>query len=408
MPKQSLIQRMENKFGKYAIKHLIIYVIIAYVIGYIFVIFNSEIYNYLVLDASMVMQGQVWRLFTWICTVPASLSFWVFFVLLFCYFIGRSLEQALGAFKYNLFMFSGWFFMTIGSMIVYWVTAGINGAEYAMVLPVSTYYLNLASFLAFALLAPNVRVLLFYIIPIKIKWLAIFDVAYLIYQVVDYAIDISKINEMYQAGSINYETAYYCNSSYYAQIFSIIISLLNFIIFFFAVRKITPKNIKYKIKSEAERKQRQKEWQENWANNRKEWHENGWTDGQTKWNEKDEQEKDDNSLDLDREENGKFMGWADWYDPNETEEEREKAQAAYEDEKERERIRKEQEREEKAISRRKSKTSVYGTQTYEHRCDICGRTNISDPDLVFRYCSKCEGNHEFCQDHIFNHEHFEK
>lgn len=43
--------------------------------------------------------------------------------------------------------------------------------------------------------------------------------------------------------------------------------------------------------------------------------------------------------------------------------------------------------------------------TYTHRCTICGRTDVSDPDLEFRYCSRCNGYHCYCQDHINNHTH---
>ena len=40
-----------------------------------------------------------------------------------------------------------------------------------------------------------------------------------------------------------------------------------------------------------------------------------------------------------------------------------------------------------------------------HRCAVCGRTELDDPNLEFRYCSKCNGNYEYCQDHLFTHEH---
>lgn len=40
-----------------------------------------------------------------------------------------------------------------------------------------------------------------------------------------------------------------------------------------------------------------------------------------------------------------------------------------------------------------------------HRCAVCGRTNLSDPQLDFRYCSKCEGSYEYCSEHIFTHIH---
>lgn len=42
---------------------------------------------------------------------------------------------------------------------------------------------------------------------------------------------------------------------------------------------------------------------------------------------------------------------------------------------------------------------------YTHKCTVCGRTDVSDPDLEFRYCSRCTGYHCYCQDHISDHEH---
>ena len=44
---------------------------------------------------------------------------------------------------------------------------------------------------------------------------------------------------------------------------------------------------------------------------------------------------------------------------------------------------------------------------YTHRCVICGRTDVSDPELEFRYCSRCSGYHCYCEDHINNHTHIE-
>ena len=43
-----------------------------------------------------------------------------------------------------------------------------------------------------------------------------------------------------------------------------------------------------------------------------------------------------------------------------------------------------------------------------HKCTVCGRTDLEFPDLEFRYCSKCDGNYEYCQDHLFTHEHIKK
>ena len=56
-----------------------------------------------------------------------------------------------------------------------------------------------------------------------------------------------------------------------------------------------------------------------------------------------------------------------------------------------------------AARQQKQKEEARG---YRHKCAVCGRTDTDFPDLEFRYCSRCEGYHCFCQDHIFNHEHF--
>lgn len=46
-------------------------------------------------------------------------------------------------------------------------------------------------------------------------------------------------------------------------------------------------------------------------------------------------------------------------------------------------------------------------EPYTHRCTVCGRTDISHPDLEFRYCSRCNGYHCYCIDHINDHTHIE-
>ena len=41
----------------------------------------------------------------------------------------------------------------------------------------------------------------------------------------------------------------------------------------------------------------------------------------------------------------------------------------------------------------------------KHRCAICGRTEADSPDMQFRFCSKCEGNYEYCEEHLYTHKH---
>lgn len=43
-----------------------------------------------------------------------------------------------------------------------------------------------------------------------------------------------------------------------------------------------------------------------------------------------------------------------------------------------------------------------------HKCAVCGRTDKDSPGMEFRYCSKCEGNYEYCMDHLYTHKHVKK
>ena len=55
--------------------------------------------------------------------------------------------------------------------------------------------------------------------------------------------------------------------------------------------------------------------------------------------------------------------------------------------------------------KRDVKRNTYASKVTKHKCAICGRTDESNPELEFRFCSKCNGNYEYCQDHLFTHEH---
>ena len=137
-------------------------------------------------------------------------------MLLFYYSLGSSLERTWGAFRYNVYIRSGMIFTVIGAFILYFV---IGSASMIYAPAFSTYYINLSIFLAFALSYPDMQVLFMMIIPIKIKWLAWLDAAYILYDLV--------------RGNWAIRTV-------------IIASLLNFIIFFLYTRnfsRISPKEI---------------------------------------------------------------------------------------------------------------------------------------------------------------------
>ena len=56
----------------------------------------------------------------------------------------------------------------------------------------------------------------------------------------------------------------------------------------------------------------------------------------------------------------------------------------------------------------KKETKILPKGSTRHRCAVCGRTELDGAELEFRYCSKCEGNYEYCQDHLYTHKHVTK
>ncbi|MBO4775775.1 MAG: hypothetical protein J5515_04090, partial [Lachnospiraceae bacterium] len=57
--------------------------------------------------------------------------------------------------------------------------------------------------------------------------------------------------------------------------------------------------------------------------------------------------------------------------------------------------------------RKKVKEASQPATQIRHKCAICGQTDVSNPELTFRYCSKCNGNYEYCNEHLFTHKHIQ-
>lgn len=160
MPKW--LYKFEYKFRRFGIDNLMIYIT-----GTMLAVYFSEnlmrlpISGYLALDRAAVFRGEIWRLITFIFVPPqGQMIIWVLLWLYFYYFIGSSLENTWGSGKFTLFYVFG----ILGAIIAAMLTGyGDN------------MYLNLSMFLAFAALNPNYQILLFFVIPIKIKYLAYLD-----------------------------------------------------------------------------------------------------------------------------------------------------------------------------------------------------------------------------------------
>ncbi len=274
------LNKLERKFGKFSIRNLSLWIIVCYVIGYLITFLSPQLLNYLRLEPQMILQGQIWRLFTWILIPPSSFGIFTFVMLFFYYSLGTTLETTWGKFRYNAYILSGFLLTIVGAFIVYFIYilqgySSVTGIGYVF----STYYVNLSIFLAFAANYPDMQVMLYFVIPVKIKWMALLDIAIL-------AFDIVRSGFQWEL------------------IVVIVASLANFLIFFLSTR-----NYKRVSPREIHRKQ-------------------------------------------------------------------------------------------------EFKRQVHKAPTItKHKCAICGRTDEDSPELEFRFCSKCNGNYEYCQNHLFTHEH---
>ena len=181
----NFLNKMERKFGRFAIPNLTLFLIGSYIIGYIFSFVNAEMMSWLTLNPFYILKGQVWRIFTWILVPPEQLSIFTIIMLFFYYSLGTNLERTWGTFRYNFYIFGGLILTVVGAFLLYFVydififagdkdTIGLlaemgaykeyGAGTYHQVMGIiyesiffnfSTYYINLSIFLAFAASYPE-------------------------------------------------------------------------------------------------------------------------------------------------------------------------------------------------------------------------------------------------------------
>jgi len=171
------LDRLERKFRKFAIKGLMLYIVSLNLAVFLLSMFNQtdQLVNKLTLVPDLVMKGEVWRLVTYIFIPPLSPNsvnniIFIIFVLYFYYMMGTSLEHEWGSFKFNMYYLIG----MVSTTIIAFATGGSS----------TGMYLNLSIFLAFARIYPNYEILLFFILPIKVKYLAWVDWAFFAYTII--------------------------------------------------------------------------------------------------------------------------------------------------------------------------------------------------------------------------------
>ncbi len=254
-----------------------------------FALQNPILYNYLCFDRQAILQGQVWRLVTYVLTDYNS-NMLLMLISLVCYYsLGRAMENAWGTCRFNLFYFCGVLMMDIYCMI-------FGGMA-------SPYYLNLSLFLGYATLHPDAGFLLFFIIPVKAWIFALIDLGLVVFGLIVYPFPDNLFS---------------------------VISLANYFLFFGKdVINVVPLSWRIKLRKLFGKK-----------------------------------------------------GSAPKAPP--------KTGTI-----------------EFPQGGRRPAPAAPARPAYTHKCTVCGRTDVSDPELEFRYCSRCNGYHCYCQDHISNHTHIE-
>lgn len=302
------LNRLERKLGRHAIPNLMLYMIVLYAAGFLLDLLAPGFYDtWLSLEVYYVLHGQIWRLVTFILQPPSSNPLFLLIELYMYYSIGRALEGMWGAFRFNVYYFSGLLFQILASFFFYGVACAVFGGG---ILPITTagvgslYQVNRAMFLAYIVMVPNATFMLSFLIPVKAKWLGVLYGVLMGYEVISYI----RLGVVY--GSL----------LYYGRAAAIVVSFANFLIFFFATRK-------YRRISPSELKRR--------AQFKKKMNNARWDSGNVV----------------------EFRG-------------------------------------RNVITR--------------HKCAVCGRTELDEEDLEFRFCSKCDGNYEYCSEHLYTHTHVKR
>jgi hypothetical protein len=163
---ERLLARLERRLGGFALPNLILYVVLGMAVVWVFSLSRPDVQGWLTLDMVAVRHGQVWRLVSFLLIPPALSPFWILVHLYFTWWIGSSLEQNWGAFKFNAYYFTG----VLATIVASLVTG-----------PTTSVWLDSSLFLAFATIFPDVSVMLFLLVPIRVKWLGIAAAAFMIF-----------------------------------------------------------------------------------------------------------------------------------------------------------------------------------------------------------------------------------
>ena len=284
------MDKLYKKFGKYAVYDLQKYLILAYSVGLVLSMLNVNVDQFFGFSMDAILHGQIWRLVTWLfCADGGSLISLLF---LYCaYSMARSFEQMVGTFRMNVFLVGGILLNLLGALFVYGLSLLLIGEGISIRL--TNYDMLFSIFMALALCMPEAQVYLYFLIPVKMKWMLAVYIGFSVFELYSY----------FSFGNGDLLLGLLFMLKYGS---TILASLMNLFLFF----RLS------KIRLNRKQKKTQTEFR-----------------------------------------------------------------------------------------RQMASVPKSGAGSARHKCAICGRTENDDPNLSFRYCSKCTGNKEYCQDHLFTHTH---
>lgn len=290
---KSKINRFFYNNQRKGIRNLMLYIAIGNAAVYLLYILNRSdplFYNMLVFDPDAILRGQVWRLVSYpLCYMVEAGVLWGVIGLFFYYWCGSILEQYWGTLRFNCYYLLGVLLTDIVALpLGAWADAE---------------YINLSLFLAVATLMPDQQVRIYFIIPVKMKWLAWIDLALTLVGLIT---GISAMIRGLGAGSL------------YLGWLLPLVPVVNYLLFFGKqAANILPDFLRYHPS--------RKSWQRTMK--------------------------------------------------------------------------------QKTVFDHVSSSAGRSAGNARFRCTVCGRTELTDPKLEFRYCSRCAGYRCYCQDHIQNHVH---
>ncbi len=301
------MKNLRNRFERFCfqnrhkgIPNLMLYIVLGSgIVSVLSMLGYSQIYSLLCFDRDRILQGQIWRLITYVFTMQSG-NILMTLVLLYCYYsLGRALEATWGTFRFNLYYLTGIVLMDAYAMAFGGIGITVDGITMVFSSYYSgsmTSYLHLSMLICYATVYSQAQFLLFFFIPVKAWILALIYLGVTLFDVISMTIPIS----------------------YFPHNLFPLVALANYFLFFGKdVINVIPLSWQVKLRRTPQRQAK----------------------------------RPSDPI--------PFSG---------------KAQAK---------------------------------PDYTHRCTVCGRTDVSNPELEFRYCSRCNGYFCYCQEHISNHTHVE-